>query len=68
MEYHEILLSEVLKTITIKEQLFSDFEGVIKSLGAWGGDFIMVLSKDDPKQYFYENGYGVVLKYDEVVL
>ena len=68
MEYHEILLSEVLETTTIKEQLFPDFEGVIKSLGAWGGDFIMVLSKDDPKQYFTEKGYAVVLKYDEVVL
>ena len=68
MEYHEILMSEVLETTTIKEQLFPDFEGVIKSLGAWGGDFIMVLSKDDPKQYFTEKGYAVVLKYDEVVL
>jgi mevalonate kinase len=68
MEYHEILSSEVLETTTIKEQLFPDFEGVIKSLGAWGGDFIMVLSKDDPKQYFTEKGYAVVLKYDEVVL
>lgn len=68
MEYHEILMSEVLETTTIKEQLFSDFKGVIKSLGAWGGDFIMVLSKDDPKQYFTEKGYAVVLKYDEVVL
>ena len=68
MEYHEILLSEVLESTTIKEQLFPDFEGVIKSLGAWGGDFIMVLSKDDPKPYFSEKGYVVVLKYDEVVL
>jgi hypothetical protein len=68
MEYHEILMSEVLETTTIKEQLFPDFKGVIKSLGAWGGDFIMVLSKDDPKQYFTEKGYAVVLKYDEIVL
>jgi mevalonate kinase len=68
MEYHEILMSEVLETTTIKEQLFPDFKGVIKSLGAWGGDFIMVLSKDDPKKYFTEKGYAVVLKYDEVVL
>lgn len=68
MEYHEILLSEVLETTTIKEQLFPDFEGVIKSLGAWGGDFIMALSKDDPKRYFAEKGYAVVLKYDEVIL
>ena len=55
-------MSEVLETTTIKEQLFSDFNGVIKSLGAWGGDFIMVLSKDDPKKYFIEKGYAVVLK------
>jgi mevalonate kinase len=68
MEYHEILMSEVLETTTIKEQLFSDFNGVIKSLGAWGGDFIMVLSKDDPKKYFIEKGYAVVLKYDELAL
>jgi hypothetical protein len=68
MEYHEILLSEVLETTTIKEQLFPDFEGVIKSLGAWGGDFIMVLLREDPKQYFTEKGYAVVLKYDEVAL
>jgi mevalonate kinase len=68
MEYHEILLSEVLETTTIKEQLFPDFEGVIKSLGAWGGDFIMVLSKENPKQYFIEKGYQLVLNYDEVVL
>jgi mevalonate kinase len=68
MEYHEILMSEVLETTTIKERLFPDFKGVIKSLGAWGGDFIMVLSKEDPKRYFAEKGYAVVLKYDEVVL
>lgn len=66
--YHEILMSEVLETTTIKEQLFPDFEGVIKSLGAWGGDFIMVLSKENPKQYFIEKGYTVVLNYDEVIL
>jgi mevalonate kinase len=68
MEYHEILLSEVLETITIKEQLFSDFEGVIKSLGAWGGDFIMVISLKDPKNYFSEKGYRLILGFDEVVL
>lgn len=66
--YHEILMSEVLETTTIKEQLFPDFEGVIKSLGAWGGDFILVLSKENPKQYFIEKGYTVVLNYDEVIL
>jgi mevalonate kinase len=68
MEYHEILLSEVLETTTIKEQLFSDFNGVIKSLGAWGGDFIMVISLKNPKKYFSEKGYSVILGFDELVL
>ena len=68
MQYHEILLSEVLESTTIKEQLFPDFEGVIKSLGAWGGDFIMVISLKNPKKYFSEKGYSIILGFDEVVL
>jgi len=29
-------MSEILETKTVKEALFSDFNGTIKSLGAWG--------------------------------
>lgn len=68
MELHEIMMSDVLETKTVKEKLFPDFKGVIKSLGAWGGDFIMVLSKDNPKAYFTEKGYPTVLAYEEMVL
>lgn len=67
MEYHEILMSNVLETKTIKEQFFSDFKGVVKSLGAWGGDFIMVISPENPTQYFNEKGYHQVLKYHEII-
>lgn len=38
---HESILSEILGTPTVKERLFPDFKGAIKSLGAWGGDFIL---------------------------
>lgn len=68
MELHEIMMSDVLETKTVKEKLFPDFKGVIKSLGAWGGDFVMVLSKDNPKAYFTEKGYPTVLAYEEMVL
>jgi len=67
MEYHEILMSEILETTTIKERFFSDFKGVIKSLGAWGGDFIMVISPENPELYFHEKGYDKVLKYHEII-
>lgn len=68
MEKHEVIMSDVLEIQTIKEKLFPDFKGVIKSLGAWGGDFVMAVSKDNPKDYFKEKGYPVVLTYEEMIL
>lgn len=68
MEKHESIMSEVLETITIKEALFDDFKGVIKSLGAWGGDFVLVASKDNPRDYFRERGFETILRYDEMIL
>ena len=68
LEKHEIHLSDILETRTIKENVFSDFNGVIKSLGAWGGDFVMVVSKENPSAYFASKGYETILTYDEMIL
>lgn len=68
LDKHEILLSEILEQLTVKESLFADFNGTIKSLGAWGGDFVMVVSIENPLYYFKNKGYDTVLKYDEMVL
>jgi mevalonate kinase len=68
IEKHEAAMSHTLETMTIKERLFSDFEGQIKSLGAWGGDFVMVVSITNPTDYFNTKGYNVVLTYDEMIL
>jgi mevalonate kinase len=68
MEKHQAIMSNLLETITIKEQLFSDFKGIVKSLGAWGGDFVMVISKENPTQYFKNKGYETVLSYKEMIL
>lgn len=68
MEKHQAIMSDVLETETVKEMLFPDFKGVVKSLGAWGGDFVMVLSKDNPKDYFIQKGYTTILTYEEMVL
>ena len=48
--------------------LFPDFDGVIKSLGAWGGDFVMVISNENPTDYFMEKGYETVIPYEEMIL
>lgn len=67
LEKHEILLSSILELPTIKEHLFEDFDGIIKSLGAWGGDFILVASKNNPTAYFKEKGYHTILTYEEMI-
>ncbi len=68
MEKHQVIMSDVLEAETVKEQLFHDFKGVVKSLGAWGGDFVMVLSKENPTEYFSKKGYTTILTFEEMVL
>ncbi len=68
LENHEIHLSDILELQTIKEKAFPDFDGIVKSLGAWGGDFVMVVSKENPKAYFNSRGYETILTYDEMIL
>ena len=41
IDQHELIISELMQTKTVKEKYFSDYNGSIKSLGAWGGDFIL---------------------------
>lgn len=68
IENHEQLLSELLKIDLVKNRLFSDFKGSIKSLGAWGGDFIMAVSQEDPTAYFQNKGYKTILNFKEMAL
>ena len=68
IDQHEILLSTILKTETVKAALFPDFDGAIKSLGAWGGDFVLVVSKENPSSYFIGKGYETVIPYGEMIL
>ena len=65
---HDKLLSQILETPTIQDQLFKDFSGTIKSLGAWGGDFVMVVSQENPTKYFSKKGFETILKYDDMIL
>ena len=65
---HEIIIGKLIKKQPIKEQLFSDYFGSIKSLGAWGGDFILVTGTVDTSRYFKQKGYKTVIKYSDMVL
>ncbi len=68
LQKHEIEMSNVLELSTVQEALFEDFNGVIKSLGAWGGDFVLAISKENPTDYFKERGFNIIIPYSEMIL
>lgn len=68
LDKHETVMSAILELPTVKERLFSDFEGSIKSLGAWGGDFVLAVSKENPIAYFENKGYKTIVSYKDMIL
>lgn len=65
---HEKLLASILQLPRVQEIYFKDYFGQIKSLGAWGGDFILATGNEDTPKYFKKKGFETVLLYDEMVL
>lgn len=68
LDEHSALISKTLKIPTVKESLFPYFSGTVKSLGAWGGDFILAASHENPTLYFLSKGYDTVIPYHEMIL
>lgn len=66
---HEILIGKITNQVPVKDRLFSDYKHAIKSLGGWGGDFILVTGKEDyVKSYFKEKGFETILPYFDMSL
>ncbi|WP_425076841.1 GYDIA family GHMP kinase [Psychroserpens sp. S379A] len=65
---HEDIISKIISQKPIKEELFKDFDGSVKSLGAWGGDFVLVASKHNPTDYFKSKGYLTIIEYNQMIL
>ena len=70
MQCHERIIARCIGQEPVQKR-FPDFEGVLKSLGAWGGDFILaatVWDKSQVEAYFKKKGLEVVFGYKEMVL
>jgi mevalonate kinase len=68
---HENVIASALNLIPVKQFLFTDYWGAMKSLGAWGGDFILATSNRGDKEtfaYFQSRGYNTILKYKDMIL
>ncbi len=65
---HEKMVSKTIQLPTVQEKLFSDYFGVTKSLGAWGGDFILATGNENTPNYFEKKGFTTVIPYDKMIL
>lgn len=71
MQEHEALMGKHLQQQPLQQKHFPDFKGVIKSLGAWGGDFMMATwdgTRKELEDYFAHKGLHTVLSWDEIIL
>ena len=65
---HENIIASATSQEPIHQSVFSAYcQGKIKSLGAWGGDFILVTSKNNDLCLFKNKGYNTILKLSELV-
>jgi len=68
IETHERYISILIQQPPLKDALFSDYKGAIKSLGAWGGDFFLATGNAEAMAYFRSKGYTTVVSYSEMIL
>ena len=64
---HEQIISSIIKLKPVKVKLFPDYFGEIKSLGAWGGDFVLVTGNETTPSYFKSKGFETILTYSEMI-
>jgi mevalonate kinase len=69
MVAHEELLAEVLHREPVKELHFSSFPGEMKSLGAWGGDFVLAMVPDvtAAEAWLKTHRYSTFFSYDDLI-
>ena len=65
---HEEIISKIIYKKPIQSILFKDFYGQIKSLGSWGGDFILASGDNETPKYFSKKGFETIIPFSEMKL
>lgn len=71
IQQHEKLIGNLIGKMPVKKAYFPDFDGELKSLGAWGGDFYLVstaLPFSQVKKYFENKGLNTLLRWNDWIL
>jgi mevalonate kinase len=67
MNIHEQKLSDFLGIEKVKDKYFENCPAFVKSLGAWGGDFVMSRKFSGFQDYFSERGFSSVFLWNELI-
>ncbi len=69
MDEHEQIIGTLLQASPLKAS-YPDFDGHLKNLGAWGGDFMLAISDmeaDEVVRYFNKKGLNVLFPYGRII-
>lgn len=67
---HEQIVSKALEKPNVKSQRFDDYWGCVKSLGAWGGDFVLATSnksEQETRDYFSKKGFDTLIPFSDMI-
>ena len=64
---HEERMAQILNRHTVKKRLFADYSGAVKSLGAWGGDFVLATGSVKEREYFVDQGFATVISWNDMI-
>lgn len=67
MFFHEQKISDFIEIPTVKQKIFTDCPSFVKSLGAWGGDFVMSAKFEGFKEYFWGKGFTTIFDWDDLI-
>lgn len=67
---HENLIAKIIGRQPVKNELFPEHDGMVKSLGAWGGDFVLLSCRKDEqelKEYLHSKGFETCFSFKEII-
>jgi mevalonate kinase len=68
---HEEVIGAVIGQTPVRLARFPEFKGAVKSLGAWGGDFVLAVSEegeDYVRDFFSGHGLSTFVPWSEMIL
>lgn len=68
MMLHEQRISKFVEIPTVKSLYFNDCPTFVKSLGAWGGDFVMSSKFEGFQDYFSGKGFTTIFEWGDLIL